>query len=149
MSLHELYTSVNFTTVTECRWPLTLLPATAFVVPLDIFSNFGPILSKLNCFVRIDTIIRKPIPWESLGKRTRKRTACSTPHQSRLSRIPVVCRIPADRWPATRILELHMSNAGSMLKHYLPCGHKCDNGTRYFVCCFRCVPELDPVFVET
>ena len=145
MSRHELYTSVNFTTVTECRWPLTLLEATAFVVPLEIFSNFGPILSKLNCFVRIETSAHTGTAVTPTAEKVRTgRTVWSTLHQSHQS----LRVIPADRWPATRILELHTSNAGSTLKHYLSCGHKYDNGTRYFVRCLLCVPELDPVFVE-
>jgi len=53
MHLHELYADVNFAIVTECRWPLTLLPATAFfIAPLEVFSLLGSILSKLDRFVR-------------------------------------------------------------------------------------------------
>ena len=125
MYLHELYADVNFAIVTECRWPLTLLPATAFfVAPLEVFSLLGSILSKLDRFVRHRIV---PPFVSDVDVPCEVGAIWSSPLQSGISCEAAVSRIvsreiyysvveftrnvylwrqiPADRRPATRIFE--------------------------------------------
>ena len=124
MHLHELYAYVNFAIVTECRWPLTLLPATAFVAPLEVFSLLGSILSKLDRFVRhrivppfvsdvdvpceVGAIWPIPLQYGISCEAAVSRIVSREIYYSVVGSIRNVNlwrQIPADRRPATRIFE--------------------------------------------